>query len=487
MMNSTTPIDKRADKEEKKKKLLVFKEFCNILKEMTHGNLSRKHFKLHQLISQIKLLEVNTVERLDECTKFIFEKAISEPNLATCYALMCNEISSAFVVDVKTTGNKTQKPTIKGCLINLCQLEFDKLKDRSFSKNKSLKEVKNEEDPTKKKALEQAFEENSKFSHRAVGTVQFIGELFNNNMLTSKIMVQCIDTLMDRSVYSEEALECLCKLLSTIGKQFEKKVGGKKENDLTPTFYALNNIANKMQLNNLQISLRIILMIQDVIDLRLNNWMPRCVDNNRKSGNGNNNYNRQQSAGSSSLQLGTSPQNLQNKSAGHNNDSDSVRSELTMKSDTLSHKQEKATKTHEGFLEIKNHLELFEKEKLTVAAAVEKPQICQIDEKLSMEIYVYGLDQHDKTRFNLMEEFLKKNNFDYVIKKTAPTKDLNDVPTKDLNDVQKHVKDMTKSESETESIIKFMHANYHSLKVDDFMKELTKKVLEQNDCLKEKM
>lgn len=53
-------------------------------------------------------------------------------------------------------------------------------------------------------------------------------------MLTSKIMVYCMNYLIDK--LEEEKLECLCKLLTTIGEQVESEV---KE--------ALDNVFKKMQ------------------------------------------------------------------------------------------------------------------------------------------------------------------------------------------------------------------------------------------------
>lgn len=41
-------------------------------------------------------------------------------------------------------------------------------------------------------------------------------------MLTSKIMVYCMNYLIDK--LEEEKLECLCKLLTTIGEQVESEV-----------------------------------------------------------------------------------------------------------------------------------------------------------------------------------------------------------------------------------------------------------------------
>lgn len=60
------------------------------------------------------------------------------------------------------------------------------------------------------------------------------GELYKLKMLTSKIMVYCMNYLIDK--LEEEKLECLCKLLTTIGEQVESEV---KE--------PLDNVFKKMQ------------------------------------------------------------------------------------------------------------------------------------------------------------------------------------------------------------------------------------------------
>lgn len=57
---------------------------------------------------------------------------------------------------------------------------------------------------------------------KSVGNCRFIGELFKLKMLTSKIMLSCISQLLSSS--DEEQLECLCKLLTTIGKELDTKV-----------------------------------------------------------------------------------------------------------------------------------------------------------------------------------------------------------------------------------------------------------------------
>lgn len=63
---------------------------------------------------------------------------------------------------------------------------------------------------------------------KSVGNIRFIGELYKLNMLTAKIMHSCVNHLLNEG--DEESLECLCKLLTTIGQNLEKAaVDGKKE------------------------------------------------------------------------------------------------------------------------------------------------------------------------------------------------------------------------------------------------------------------
>lgn len=57
---------------------------------------------------------------------------------------------------------------------------------------------------------------------RSLGNIKFIGELFKLKMLTETIMHDCVVKLLKN--HDKESLECLCRLLSTIGKDldFEK-------------------------------------------------------------------------------------------------------------------------------------------------------------------------------------------------------------------------------------------------------------------------
>lgn len=65
-------------------------------------------------------------------------------------------------------------------------------------------------------------EARDKARRRSLGNIKFIGELFKLKMLTEAIMHDCVVKLLKN--HDEESLECLCRLLTTIGKDldFEK-------------------------------------------------------------------------------------------------------------------------------------------------------------------------------------------------------------------------------------------------------------------------
>lgn len=118
-------------------------------------------------------------------------------------------------------------------------------------------------------------------------------------------MLRCITKLLSST--DEESLECLCKLLTTIGKDLEAKSvsEGSKWTISRVTIYAMifmvvfllfsQNNTSKKELDQYfekmqdlsenrkyKVSSRIRFMLQDVIDLRKNNWVPRREADNPK-------------------------------------------------------------------------------------------------------------------------------------------------------------------------------------------------------------
>lgn len=259
--------------EDQKKSAELLKQFRSILNKITPENFPT-------LIQQLKVLKIDSVDVLDSCISLVFEKAIMEPSYGASYATLCKEVADVFVVPLDDK-NSEQKAVFKKRLITQCQLEFEKHRNNEIVKNNSerLKEIEDEEDATKKEELKANFElESFKIRRRAVGTVHFIGELYKIEMLTSRIMQSCVSHLLDPTMCSEETLECLCKLLTTIGKRLEKLDARKV--DLSDCFATLARLADKQ--NPIGISSRIRFMIQDLIELRLNHWTPRKLQREDK-------------------------------------------------------------------------------------------------------------------------------------------------------------------------------------------------------------
>jgi translation initiation factor 4G len=190
----------------------VEKNFRSILNKLTPENFN-------VLLDQIRDLSIDNQERLERCIILLFEKAISEPLFAPCYANLCQEIATMYV-----PHKEKEKVTFRYILVHHCQKEFEKHRtDRinQLDKGKKLLEAA-QEDKTKLASLQQELqEENNRIRHRAVGTIRFIGELYKIEVLKSHIMMECVKILWEYG--DTKSLECLCKLLTTIGKSMEEK------------------------------------------------------------------------------------------------------------------------------------------------------------------------------------------------------------------------------------------------------------------------
>lgn len=51
-----------------------------------------------KLISQVRLMNINSAERLSAVIDLVFEKALDEPNFSTTYAFMCKELEQIKVI-----------------------------------------------------------------------------------------------------------------------------------------------------------------------------------------------------------------------------------------------------------------------------------------------------------------------------------------------------------------------------------------------------
>nr|XP_050051080.1 eukaryotic translation initiation factor 4 gamma 1-like isoform X2 [Dermacentor andersoni] len=234
--------------------------------------------KFQSLVEQVRNLEINSEERLNKVIDLVFEKALDEPNFSVPYANMCKHLAM-FEVPV-TNDPEGRMVNFRKLLLLKCQKEFEKDTSDDIRKEERLKKIEALTDEEEKaKLMDELLDDEKKSKRRSLGNIRFIGELYNLNMLTAPIMFDCLRRLINSN--DEDSLECLCKLLITIGKELDsaasKGAQGGKVNpkmQLDEYFRKMENIAKKRE-----VSLRVVFMLQDVIDLRHRKWIPRRDEN----------------------------------------------------------------------------------------------------------------------------------------------------------------------------------------------------------------
>uniref|UniRef100_A0AAX7VK32 Eukaryotic translation initiation factor 4 gamma, 1a n=1 Tax=Astatotilapia calliptera TaxID=8154 RepID=A0AAX7VK32_ASTCA len=242
----------------------LFKRLRSILNKLTPQ-------KFQELMKQVTELTIDTEERLKGAIDLIFEKAISEPNFSVAYANMCRCLMG---LKVPTSDKPGVFVNFRKLLLNRCQKEFEKDQDDDEIFEKKQKELEAAKDGEERERFRVELEEaRDKARRRSLGNIKFIGELFKLKMLTEPIMHDCVVKLLKN--HDEESLECLCRLLSTIGKDLDFE---KAKPRMDQYFNQMDKIIKERKTSS-----RIRFMLQDVLDLRRNNWVPRRGDQGPKT------------------------------------------------------------------------------------------------------------------------------------------------------------------------------------------------------------
>ena len=72
-----------------------------------------------------------------------------------------------------------------------------------------------------RRAKKAAYDSELKARRRAMGNMQFVGHLYRSAMITEKIVNLCVQQLLNDPM--PEELECVCKLLRTVGANLEAR------------------------------------------------------------------------------------------------------------------------------------------------------------------------------------------------------------------------------------------------------------------------
>ncbi|XP_053296316.1 eukaryotic translation initiation factor 4 gamma 3-like [Pleuronectes platessa] len=241
----------------------LFKKVRSILNKLTPEKFS-------QLVKQVWDLTIDTEERLKGVIDLVFEKAIDEPSFSVAYGKMCRCLAT---LKVPITDAPNNTVNFQKLLLSRCQKEFEKDKVDDVVFERKQKELDSAASTERDRLQVELQEAKDIARRRSISNIKFIGELFKLKMLTEAIMHDCVVKLLGN--HDEASLECLCRLLTTIGKDF----------DLVEAKPRMDHYFKQMEkiIREGKTSSRTRFMLQDTIDLRLHKWVSRRANQGPKT------------------------------------------------------------------------------------------------------------------------------------------------------------------------------------------------------------
>ena len=203
----------------------LYSQFRGILNKLSESNFDSL---AKELLSQ----SIKKREHLDKLAELIFSKAIIETKFSDTYAKLSKELSAYYIKEEEITVY------FRDLLINRCQKMFIE----ASSSN-----------------IECGNNPNLKTKEQVLGCITFVGDLFNNELLTKKIIFNCFQILFMNVSNKNINLESLCNLMRIVGKNFCQKC---KEESLL----CFNKFDELIQDSNL--SKKEKFMIMDILDLK---------------------------------------------------------------------------------------------------------------------------------------------------------------------------------------------------------------------------
>ena len=254
-------IDEEAEKDPVRFKIT---EFLNILTVDNYKSTSEKIYEIieKEIENQVKFLDV------------LFNKSVNEKAFVGLYAKLCKDFDkklpqkAPLKEDKKTDKPKKYNSMMRTKLLDKCREIF------KIENNEKFDEYIKVQDP---------HERNLKLKNCVLGNVNFIGELIKIQILSKKIVKQCLNNLFDRfnDANSDESLkminlEAIVILLNNFGTLLKEKEAKIKDDDKKAFNEVVDEYLQKLEdtINNNKtpIDQPIKYKIINLIDKSKNNW-----------------------------------------------------------------------------------------------------------------------------------------------------------------------------------------------------------------------
>ncbi|KAJ2747992.1 hypothetical protein GGI20_000079 [Coemansia sp. BCRC 34301] len=192
----------------------------------------------------------------------VYQKAIDEPVWASMYARLCYKMFCDVNKQIEDRSLLTKDGKylsggylVRKYLLTKCQEDFERGWKVDIPQDMESEE----------------YYDAIKIKRRGLGLVRFICELFLLDILTVRIMHECVKRLLSNvETPEEEETESLAKLLTTVGKKLDKP---EAKNYMDAYFVRIQAMSVNKHLPS-----RIRFMLKDVIELRTAGWVARVAD-----------------------------------------------------------------------------------------------------------------------------------------------------------------------------------------------------------------
>uniref|UniRef100_A0A6Q2ZG78 Eukaryotic translation initiation factor 4 gamma 2 n=2 Tax=Esox lucius TaxID=8010 RepID=A0A6Q2ZG78_ESOLU len=253
---------------EKERHDAIFRKVRGILNKLTPEKFDKLCLELLNVGVDSKLV-------LKGIILLIVDKALEEPKYSSLYAQLCLRLAEdAPNFDGPSPEIQTsqkQSTTFRRLLISKLQDEFENRARNVEIYDKHDNPLTSEEE-----------EQHAIAKFKMLGNIKFIGELGKLDLIHESILHKCIKTLLEKKKRVQlkdmgEDLECLCQIMRTVGPRLDHE----KARSLMDQYFG----RMKSLMNNKDLPARIRFLVQDSVELRENNWVPRkaFIDNGPKT------------------------------------------------------------------------------------------------------------------------------------------------------------------------------------------------------------